>query len=57
EKQNYDYAFVSGPNHSYLWLLSRTPQISDGIKQKFKSQAKELGFDTSELIWVEQTVD
>lgn len=57
EKQNYDYAFVSGPNHSYLWLLSRTPEISDDIKQKFKSQAKELGFDTSELIWVEQTAD
>ncbi|OBT16746.1 lipocalin [Vibrio sp. UCD-FRSSP16_10] len=57
EQDNYDYAFVSGPDHSYLWLLSRTPTISDEIKQKFKSQAKELGFDTDKLIWVKQTVD
>jgi apolipoprotein D and lipocalin family protein len=54
EKDNYDYAFVSGPNHSYLWFLSRTPKVSEALKQKFKSQAKQLGFDTEQLIWVEQ---
>ncbi|CAM2804621.1 lipocalin family protein [Vibrio rarus] len=54
EKDNYDYAFVSGPDHSYLWLLSRTPHVSDELKQKFKSQAGELGFNINNLIWVEQ---
>ncbi|CAM4196582.1 lipocalin family protein [Vibrio neonatus] len=57
EKENYDYAFISGPNHSYLWLLSRTPEVSAEIQQKFKSQAEELGFDISQLIWVKQTAD
>ncbi|GAD78767.1 lipocalin family protein [Vibrio ezurae] len=57
EKEHYDYAFISGPDHSYLWLLSRTPQVSLEIQQKFKSQAEELGFDSSQLIWVKQTAD
>ncbi len=54
DKQDYQYAFVSGPNHDYLWLLSRTPQVSEELKQKFVSQARSLGFATNEIIWVEQ---
>ena len=46
------YAFVSGSNRSYLWLLSRTPTVSKDVWQKFESRAQELGFDTSELIRV-----
>ena len=29
ERAGYQYAFVSGPDESYLWLLARTPQVSD----------------------------
>lgn len=54
EQENYDYAFVSGPNHSYLWFLSRSPKVSEALKQKFISQANQLGFDTEQLIWVDQ---
>lgn len=28
DKEDYQYAFVSGPDTSYLWLLSRTPTVS-----------------------------
>ena len=49
-----EYAFVSGPDESYLWLLSRTPEISDAVKSNFLSQAKDKGFDVDELIWVKQ---
>lgn len=52
DQDDYRFAFVSGPNSSYLWLLSRTPQVSDEIKQKFVSQAELLGFNPDELIWV-----
>ncbi len=52
---NYQYAFVSGPDTSYLWLLSRTPTISDEVKQRFLSAAQKYGFDTNQLIWVNQT--
>jgi len=27
DHENYQYAFVSGPNTKYLWLLSRTPSV------------------------------
>lgn len=46
------YAFVSGPNRSYLWLLSRKPTVSKGVWQKFESRAEELGFDISKLVRV-----
>jgi apolipoprotein D and lipocalin family protein len=52
DKENYQYAFVSGPDSSYLWLLSRTPTISEDIVDKFIEKSKTLGFDTDKLIYV-----
>jgi apolipoprotein D and lipocalin family protein len=52
DKVNYQYAFVSGPNTSYLWLLSRSPEAAPGVLEKFKRMAGERGFDTSQLIYV-----
>jgi len=54
DKENYQYAFVAGPNTSYLWLLSRTPTVSEELKDRFIKKAKTLGFNTNELIFVEQ---
>ena len=53
DKAGYQYAFVSGYNKSYLWLLSRTPTVSDQLLDRFISRSTELGFDTSNLILVE----
>lgn len=50
----YDYAFVSGYNHEYLWLLSRTPTVNDALLERFKRVAKQNGFDVDGLIMVEQ---
>ncbi|MGO3800700.1 MAG: lipocalin family protein, partial [Vibrio casei] len=44
----------SGPDHDYLWLLSRTPTVGDSVKQQFIKMSQEKGFDVSELIFVEQ---
>lgn len=52
DEKDYQYAFVAGPDTSYLWLLSRTPDVSQGIVQRFVQRAKELGFDTDQLIMV-----
>jgi apolipoprotein D and lipocalin family protein len=52
ERKNYQYAFVSGPNEDYLWLLSRTPNISPEIIEKFVIMSKERGFNTDDLIYV-----
>ncbi|EII2379345.1 lipocalin family protein [Vibrio cholerae] len=54
DRENYSYAFVSGPNTEYLWLLSRTPTVARGILDKFIEMSKERGFDTNRLIYVQQ---
>ncbi|WP_280518179.1 lipocalin family protein [Psychrosphaera aestuarii] len=54
DRENYQYAFVSGPDTDYLWLLSRTPTISPELKARFISSAEAKGFDSSKLIFVEQ---
>ena len=54
DKANYQYAFVSGPNESYLWFLSRTPTVSDELTAMFIAKAKKAGFPTEEMIYVNQ---
>ena len=48
---DYDYAFVAGYNTDYLWLLARTPTVSDALKDRFIRRASALGFDVDELVW------
>ena len=55
EKENYDYAFVSGPDLSYLWLLSRTQKLDKNVVDEFKKRAGALGFDVDSLIFVNHT--
>jgi apolipoprotein D and lipocalin family protein len=54
DQQNYQYAFVSGPDREYLWFLARTPTVSPELLAHFQQTAAELGFDTSKLIYPEQ---
>jgi apolipoprotein D and lipocalin family protein len=54
DKENYQYAFVSGPDTSYLWLLSRTPTVDQELLARFVEKAKQLGFATENLIYVRQ---
>jgi apolipoprotein D and lipocalin family protein len=53
DHENYQYAFVSGPNTKYLWLLSRTPSVGIEIIEKFIEMSKSSGFDTDNLIFVQ----
>ena len=52
DKEDYQYAFVSGVNTNYLWLLARTPEVDDSLKKRFSARAEELGFAAETLIWV-----
>jgi apolipoprotein D and lipocalin family protein len=52
DRDGYEYAFVSGPNTSYLWLLARSPTVDPALFARFESRAAELGFATGELIRV-----
>jgi apolipoprotein D and lipocalin family protein len=53
EPDGYEYAFISGPDTSYLWLLARQPGVSEEVFEHFLTRAGELGFNVSELVVVE----
>jgi apolipoprotein D and lipocalin family protein len=53
DEDEYQYAFVAGYNQSYLWLLSRTPDVDKDLIDRFIKRSSELGFDTDALIFVE----
>lgn len=57
DQENYQYAFISGPDTDYLWLLSRTPDVSEALKQRFIAEAEKRGFDTSKLIFPDQRAE
>lgn len=48
---DYRVALVGHPDRSYLWLLSRTPEVDEATRDKLLAVAREQGYDTRELIW------
>jgi apolipoprotein D and lipocalin family protein len=50
----YQYALVAGDNLKYLWILSRKKTIPEDVKLDYLKIAKDLGYNTSSLIWVQQ---
>lgn len=55
DQQGYQYAFISGNNRDYLWLLARTPTVSHEVQSDFIRTAKSLGFNTEQLIFVDHS--
>lgn len=51
----YKYALVAGESLKYLWILSREQTIPNDIKEKYLKIAKDAGYNTSNLVWVEHT--
>lgn len=46
---DYSYAMVGEPGRKYLWILSRTPQISKATYDRLTNIATEKGFDVRKL--------
>ncbi len=53
---DYGYAFVTGNTKEYLWLLARTPTVSDQVKQEFLGDVEALGYPLDQLVWVDQEI-
>lgn len=49
----YKYALIAGSSLKYLWILSRETTIPEDIKKKYLQVAENVGYDTSELLWIE----
>jgi apolipoprotein D and lipocalin family protein len=48
---DYQLALVGNPNRDYLWLLSRTAQVSAQTREQLLSIARQRGYATEALIW------
>ena len=49
---DYRYALVGSGGAGYLWILSRTKEMPENVKNDFLAEAKRRGYDTGKLIWV-----
>ena len=52
--EDYTYALVGSGGADYIWLLSRTPGLSETAKSELLAEAQRRGYDAGELIWVRQ---
>ena len=57
DQEHYRHALISGPDHSYLWILSRRPTLERETVDMLIEKARLAGFDTGGLIFVEQAAD
>ena len=48
---------VGSKSPKYLWILARTPEVSDQAIDKVLEEASERGYDIDDLIWVDQSAN
>jgi len=53
--KDYQISLVGSKSDNYLWILSRTPVPDPDLLQMVLDEAKQRGYDTSKLIWVDQS--
>ena len=52
DRENYSWSMVAGPDLSYLWVLSRTPEMPPELLDELLSRAARAGFAIDEVILV-----
>ena len=52
DSENYQYAYITSSSRSYLWFLSRLPEVEENMKTRFIQKIESLGFSSKDLIWV-----
>lgn len=55
--KDYRFALVGSKSDDYLWILSRTPKMEKQDLKMVLEEARIRGYDTGDLIWVEQDCD
>jgi len=51
--EQYEYAVVGHPDRTYLWILSRTPQMDPELYAHIITRLKQQGYDPSKLLVAE----
>ena len=55
DNENYSYSLVTSSTKKYLWILSRTPELSESIYSELVDFAAKKGYEAERLIKVQQT--
>jgi apolipoprotein D and lipocalin family protein len=53
---DYLYSVVGDPSRKYLWILSRTPSLSDSDRQTILSTLPQFGYSSDKLYWTHPKV-
>ena len=53
--EDYTISLVGSKTDNFLWILSRTPVPDPDLLQAVLDEAQARGYDTSKLIWVDQS--
>ena len=53
---DYRYALIGSKSEDYLWILSRTPELTPADKELILREARARGYNTDNLIWVKQEI-
>ncbi|MBC8318303.1 MAG: lipocalin family protein [Desulfobulbaceae bacterium] len=51
---DYKYVIVGTPSREYVWILSRTPMISEQLLEELIKDIRSFGYDTDRLIMTKQ---
>ena len=52
--ENYKWAVIGSSSDKYLWILSRTPQMDDGLYDEILNNLTQRGYDVNKLLKVKQ---
>ncbi|MFZ5906380.1 MAG: lipocalin family protein [Nitrospirota bacterium] len=52
----YEYAVVGHPDRTYLWILSRSPEMEEGVYTRILKRLDAQGYDTGKLMKTLQAV-
>ncbi len=55
DQKQYAWSLVMGPNRDYLWILAREKQLPEDVRARLLEEARRLGVDVGQLIWVEHS--
>ena len=49
-ESNYEHAVVGHPSRTYLWILSRKPQMESAVYDGILNRLRRQGYDTTKLV-------
>lgn len=52
--EDYTITIIGMPDRKHVWIMARTPQISDELYQSLVKKVEAMGFDTGKLVKVPQ---